>query len=89
MGGACERRHTFNVIRPLPGRRPGTCLAGGVHRKSRNTRRSNDSAVNLPRVIVTVLAAVALIGIAYGFSCFVDKVQTWASYNVSVQHVVQ
>jgi hypothetical protein len=66
-----------------------TSVNGRVHRESPITLSSSISGVNLPRVIVTVLATVVLIGMAYGFSCFLDKVQTWASYNVSVQHVVQ
>jgi hypothetical protein len=36
-----------------------------------------------------LLAAAAVVGIAYGFSCLVGLVQHWALFNVGVGHLIQ
>jgi hypothetical protein len=41
------------------------------------------------RYLMTVLAAVALLGIGYGFSCLIDLVQNWAWFNLGIQRLVQ
>jgi hypothetical protein len=38
---------------------------------------------------LALVVAVTIMGIAYGFSSFIDKVQTWAAFNVGVEHSIQ
>jgi hypothetical protein len=40
-------------------------------------------------ICMGLLAAAAVVGIAYGFSCLVDLVQHWALFNVGVGHLIQ
>lgn len=40
------------------------------------------------KVFVALLAVAAVIGIAYGFSCFVDFVQNWAAVSTGIRNFI-
>jgi hypothetical protein len=41
------------------------------------------------KLLLGLVAGLAVFGIAYGFSCAVDLVQNWALFNTGIERLVQ
>jgi hypothetical protein len=47
-----------------------------------------EKSLPLERILLFLLAAAAVIGIAYGFSCLVDLVQNWAAFERGAANLI-
>ncbi len=48
----------------------------------------NEGDIRLEKWLLLLLAIAALIGIAYGFSCFIDLVQNWAAMERGISTLI-